>query len=243
DVRANFVAIKIGDVNGNAVASSQVRTAGTFGLNVAEQALKAGNEYSIAFSVDLSQVDGYQFTLGLDLNAVELVNVEAGVAKEENFGIFAKEGVITASWNGDANSSNLFTLVVRAKADANLSEVISLNSRYTAAEAYNKGGEQLNVALNFTGSQPVAAGFDLKQNTPNPFAGETVVGFTLPVAGDATLTVQDVTGRTLRVVKGTYAQGYNQVTLKANELKATGVLYYTLESGEFTATRKMVIIE
>jgi len=243
DVRANFVAIKIGDVNGNAVASSQVRTAGTFGLNVAEQALKAGNEYSIAFSGDLSQVDGYQFTLGLDLNAVELVNVEAGVAKEENFGIFAKEGVITASWNGEANSSNLFTLVVRAKADANLSEVISLNSRYTAAEAYNKGGEQLNVALHFTGSQPVAAGFDLKQNTPNPFAGETVVGFTLPVAGDATLTVQDVTGRTLRVVKGTYAQGYNQVTLKANELKATGVLYYTLESGEFTATRKMVIIE
>ena len=243
DVRANFVAIKIGDVNGNAVASSQVRTAGTFGLNVAEQALKAGNEYSIAFSGDLSQVDGYQFTLGLDLNAVELVNVEAGVAKEDNFGIFAKEGVITASWNGEANSSNLFTLVVRAKADANLSEVISLNSRYTAAEAYNKGGEQLNVALNFTGSQPVAAGFDLKQNTPNPFAGETVVGFTLPVAGDATLTVQDVTGRTLRVVKGTYAQGYNQVTLKANELKATGVLYYTLESGDYTATKKMVILE
>jgi hypothetical protein len=243
DVRANFVAIKIGDVNGNAVASSQVRTAGTFGLNVADQSMKAGNEYTVVFNGDLSQIDGYQFTLGLDLNAVELVNLEAGVAKEENFGIFAKEGVITASWNGDANSSNLFTLVVRAKADANLSEVLSLSSRYTAAEAYNKAGEQLNVALNFTGSQPVAAGFDLKQNTPNPFAGETVIGFNLPVAGDATLTIQDVTGRTLRVVKGTYAQGFNQVTLKANELKATGVLYYTLESGEFTATRKMIIVE
>ncbi|MEY4108267.1 MAG: hypothetical protein RL181_2609, partial [Bacteroidota bacterium] len=52
-----------------------------------------------------------------------------------------------------------------------------------------------------------------------------------------------VTGRTLRVIKGAYAQGYNQVILKSNDLKATGVLYYTLESGEFTATRKMVILE
>jgi hypothetical protein len=89
----------------------------------------------------------------------------------------------------------------------------------------------------------VAAGFELKQNTPNPFAGETVVGFNLPVAGDATLTIQDVTGRTLRVIKGAYAQGYNQVILKSNDLKATGVLYYTLESGEFRATRKMVVLE
>ena len=243
DVRANFVAVKIGDVNGNAVASSQVRTNGTFGLNVSEQALKAGNEYTVVFSGDLSQVEGYQFTLALDGNAVELVNLEAGIAVEENFGIFAKEGVVTASWNGEAGNGNLFSLVVRAKADANLSEVLNLNSRYTAAEAYNKAGEQLNVALNFTGAQPVAAGFDLKQNTPNPFAGETVVGFNLPVAGDATLTVQDVTGRTLRVIKGAYAQGYNQVILKSNDLKATGVLYYTLESGEFRATRKMVILE
>ncbi len=242
DARANFVAVKIGDVNGNAVATSQVRTAGEFGLNVADQALKAGNEYRVEVAGDLKSIEGLQFSMSYDVNAIELVDVEYGVAKEENFGIFAKEGVITASWNGDANSNTFATLVFRATADANLSEVLNLNSRYTAAEAY-RNNDQLSVALNFAGAQAEAAGFELKQNTPNPFAGETVIGFNLPVAGEATLTIQDVTGRTLRVVRGQFAQGYNQVTLKATDLNATGVLTYTLEAAEFTATKKMIIVE
>jgi hypothetical protein len=31
--------------------------------------------------------------------------------------------------------------------------------------------------------------------------------------------------------------------LKGNELNATGVLYYTLDAANFTATKKMVIVE
>ncbi|MBK8043176.1 MAG: T9SS type A sorting domain-containing protein [Haliscomenobacter sp.] len=70
-----------------------------------------------------------------------------------------------------------------------------------------------------------------------------MIGFTLPGAGEATLTIQDVTGRTLRVVRGQFAQGYNQVNVKASDLNATGVLSYTLKAGEYTATKKMIILE
>ncbi|MBK8878924.1 MAG: hypothetical protein IPN74_10350 [Haliscomenobacter sp.] len=70
-----------------------------------------------------------------------------------------------------------------------------------------------------------------------------MIGFTLPVAGEATLTIQDVTGRTLRVVKGQFAQGYNQVTVKASELNTTGVLSYTLKAGDYAATKKMIVLE
>jgi len=243
DARANFIAIKVGDVNGNAVASASARTAGTFNLNIDDQQMKAGNEYRVAIAGDLSSIEGMQFTMNYNNKVVELVNIEYGVAKEEHFGIFAKEGVITASWNGNASNGVIATLVFRASADANLSEVLNLNSRYTAAEAYGRGGEQLGVALNFAGAQSKVAGFELKQNTPNPFAGETVIGFNLPVSGEATLTIQDVTGRTLRVVRGQYAEGYNQVTIKSADLGATGVLYYTLEASNFVATKKMIIVE
>lgn len=221
DARANFIAVKVGDVNGNAVASASARTAGTFNLNVEDQELKAGNEYRVAISGELSSIEGMQFTMNYNNKMVELVNIEYGVAKEEHFGVFTKEGVITASWNGNASNGVIATLVFRASANANLSEVLNLNSRYTAAEAYNRAGEQLGVALNFAGAQSKVAGFELKQNTPNPFAGETVIGFNLPAAGEATLTIQDVTGRTLRVVRGQYAEGYNQVTLKSADLGAT----------------------
>ncbi|MBK7474797.1 MAG: hypothetical protein IPI11_01805 [Haliscomenobacter sp.] len=67
---------------------------------------------------------------------------------------------------------------------------------------------------------------------------ETVIGFTLPVAGEATLTIQDVTGRTLRVVKGQFAQGDNQVTVKSSDLNATGVLTYTFTSGSLWRRRR-----
>ena len=124
-----------------------------------------------------------------------------------------------------------------------LNEGLNLNGRITAAEAYNKPGEQLNVALNVTGVQTVAAGFELFRNTPNPFAGETVIGFYLPQAGQATLTIQDMTGRTVAIFSGDFQKGYNQMALKSTERNATGVLYYTVRSGEYSAKKKMIVMK
>jgi len=243
---ANFVAVKVGDVNGNAIANStqgSVRNlTSNLGINVADMNLVAGNEYKVDFTAaDLNGIEGFQFTLNLDKKGLELVDLVPGIAAEENFGIFAEEGVVTASWNGEAKGGVLFSLVVRAKSNTTLSEVLNLNSRYTAAEAY-KGGEVVNVGLNFNAAK-ASANYELYQNTPNPFAGESIIGFNLPAAGAATLTIQDVTGRTLKVINGQYAKGYNQVSLKSTELSATGVLTYTLKAADFTATRKMIIVE
>ncbi|MCO6493455.1 MAG: T9SS type A sorting domain-containing protein, partial [Phaeodactylibacter sp.] len=83
----------------------------------------------------------------------------------------------------------------------------------------------------------------LYQNTPNPFKGETLIGFNLPSDDKVTLTVSDVTGRVLRLVRMDGVKGYNNIALSSHTLPATGVLYYTVETSEYTATRKMVIIE
>jgi hypothetical protein len=252
NIAAGFIAVKVGDVNASATVSAataaEVRTAGTLDINAAEAALKAGQEYSVEFNAaDLKNVQGYQFALNLDKSKVELVDIVYGVAKAENFGVFTNEGIITTSWNqaglatATAKQGALFTLVLRAKADAQLSNALSLN-RVVSAEAYNSNNDQLNVALKFNGAE-VATGFELKQNTPNPFNGETLINFNLPKATAATLTISDVTGRILKSVRANYAKGMNQVILKASDLNASGVLYYTLEADDFTATKKMIIVE
>jgi hypothetical protein len=245
-VTANFVAIKVGDVNASASVSSatsaEVRTNGHFKLNTIEQSLKSGNEYRVAFSAnDLQNIQGYQFALNLDQSKVELLDIEYGVAKAENFGIFKNEGLITTSWNGKYEPGVLFTLVLRAKADAKLSSALSLN-RLVSAEAYNQHNENLGVALNYQGVS-IADVYELKQNTPNPFSDETVIGFTLPKATKATLSIRDVKGALIYKVEGNYTKGSSQVVLKKSQLGASGVLYYTLETTEFTATKKMVILE
>ena len=124
-----------------------------------------------------------------------------------------------------------------ATQDVVLSQALSLNSSRTAAEAYTRNGEVQNVALNFN-----TAGFALYQNTPNPFDEVTVVSFSLPTAERATLTVTDAAGKVLKVINQNFVEGYNEIELSAKTL-APGVLSYTLATKEFTATKKMVILE
>ena len=57
------------------------------------------------------------------------------------------------------------------------------------------------------------------------------------------LTIRDVKGALIYRVEGNYAKGNNQVMLKKNDLGASGVLYYTLETSDFTATKKMVVLQ
>jgi hypothetical protein len=246
NVTANFVAVKIGDVNAsasvNSAAGAEIRTASNFKLKTQEQHLKSGNEYKVSFtSEDLKNIQGYQFALNLDQSKVELLDIEYGVAKAENFGVFKNEGLITTSWNSKYGPGALFTLVLKAKADAKLSSTLSLN-RAVSPEAYDQNNENLGIALSYEGISTAYA-YELKQNTPNPFSDETVIGFSLPKATKATLSIRDVKGALIYKVEGNYAKGSNQVSLKKSQLGASGVLYYTLETTEFTATKKMVILE
>jgi hypothetical protein len=248
---ADFVAVKIGDVNGSVTANNFAdvdnrNMEGVFAFNVADAALKAGNEYTVTFTAaDIAKIQGYQFTLTFDNEALELVDLISGVVTEDNFGMrFVSEGMITTSWNGEAKADEvLFSLVFSARVDAQLSELIGVSSRYTVAEAYNQNDGTMDVAINFGQTSVATAGFEVYQNTPNPFKGETQIGFNLPQSAQVTVTINDVTGKVLKLVRGDFAKGYNNVTVNSNDLPATGVLYYTVSTDEFTATKKMIIVE
>ena len=242
----DFVAVKVGDINGSAVpnslVSSEVRTAaGTLVVTTADRYVEAGETVQVAFtSADIAAVTGYQFTM--NYAGLEFTELVEGVAKANNFNTNLR-GAIATSWNGNATANEeLFTVNFTATTSGALSELLSISSDITTAEAYSDAGEVLDIALEFTGDAAQSV-FELTQNTPNPFNGETVIGFTLPQAGAATLKVMNVQGKVIKQITGDYTKGYNQISLNAKELGATGVLHYQLESAEHTATRKMIIIE
>jgi hypothetical protein len=244
----DFVGVKIGDVNGSAVPNlswvEERNVGGLFAFDLEERTLKAGERVVIPFrGKDMERITGYQLTLGYDRTALTLEDIEYGKAVEGNFGMrYAGEGLITMSWNetaGRATSDEvLFSLVFRAGAAGMLSDLLRVSSEVTRAEAYDRNNKLLDVALHF-GSRELKEDYALYQNQPNPFEDATVIGFYLPQAGEATLTITDVRGRVLKVLKGDYGRGYHQLTLSGEDLP-TGVLQYTLTSGEWTQTRKMV---
>jgi hypothetical protein len=249
-LNTDFIAVKTGDVNNTASANNGVggvddRSNGAFVVTADDRQLTAGETFTVDFSAADLNVLGYQFTLEFDQEALELVDLVEGVALNENFGLTKlNEGVITTSWNGAAaKDAVLFSLEFKAAKSADLSELLKVSSRYTAAEAYNQNGGLMDVNLQFSNGVVATAGFDLYQNVPNPFQGETVIGFNLPTAGTATLTVYDLSGKVLKAVRGDFAKGYNAISISSADLPASGVLYYTLATDEDTATRKMIIVE
>lgn len=91
----------------------------------------------------------------------------------------------------------------------------------------------------------------LHANFPNPFNPETWIPYQLAVPAEVTLTIYNMNGGTVRRLEiGHQAAGLYRSQSRAahwdgrnqrGELVASGLYFYTLKAGEFTATRKMLI--
>lgn len=89
----------------------------------------------------------------------------------------------------------------------------------------------------------VPKNFVLNQNYPNPFNPSTKITFDLPTNEFVTLKVYDVTGREIAVlVNEKLTAGIKEYEFNAINLPS-GVYFYTIQAGDFKATRKMVLIK
>ena len=253
DMSENFIGVKIGDVNidaqANSLTKTEVRSNGKLVLTTANATVAKNNLISVAITSDnFSEVYGFQFTMQhAGLRLVDVVNGALDVT-ESNIGV--RNEVLTMSWNnsdGVSTSDVLFTLNFEATNEVTLSEVLNISSRITSAEAYLGASLDHNdVGLVFNNGETAIAGndFALHQNEPNPFSVTTSISFELPSSDRATITVFDVAGKLVTTHSGQFTKGLNTVNFSRTELgTVSGILYYQLSSGEFTATKKMIIIE
>ena len=253
----NFVSIKVGDLNNsatpNALVSTEDRTVNDYLAFVAADAkMVVGQTYDIAITAEnFDAVLGYQFTLNFNTD-LEFVGFEAGALEVVggNFGLNRlDQGILTTSWNDGkpvtvASNEVLFTLSFVAKAEGMLSNMIHVGSQITSAEAYSRTSEDLGITMNFRSDNgQVVEAFELMQNVPNPFDQETVIGFNLPKDAEVTFTINDVNGKSVFTKVGDYVKGYNQITVERSDLNASGVVLYTIETSEFTSTKKMILID
>ncbi|HEX2981906.1 MAG TPA: T9SS type A sorting domain-containing protein [Ignavibacteriales bacterium] len=87
------------------------------------------------------------------------------------------------------------------------------------------------------------AKFSLAQNYPNPFNPETKISFNLPASGKASLKVYDMLGREVaELLNGEMEKGPHSVSFNGRNL-SSGVYIYRLQSGNFTESKKMMLIK
>ncbi len=244
----NFVAVKIGDVNNTAIANatsavSQNRSGESLDLSALTSidndqkviAIKADNyDDIIGWQTTLNIEEGYEFA-AINPGALELThsNINPSI-----------EGMLAISYNsiqGEtiADDAVLFSIVLRAKTNNNLLNSLTIGSDIIETEAYTSDLEVLDITLR-DDRDNLEGTFRLLQNTPNPFSENTSISFNLPERAFVTISVFDVTGRNIKEWTKEFDKGFNTVELSSGELNASGVLYYRIDAGSYTATKKMI---
>ncbi|MTB54000.1 T9SS type A sorting domain-containing protein, partial [Lewinella sp. W8] len=224
----DFIAMQLGDV---------VRAGGraALDLNVQDAELAAGQTHTVELTS--GELAGFQGTLELAAG-LELVNVAYEGEGALNLNR-ASEGLIAMAFNGAA----VINVEVRATEAVRLSDAVALTDAITLREGVAANGTAGSLNLNFAGQAEAELVNALEQNMPNPVAETTRIAYTLATAGQVTLNIQDIQGRTVLVRELEGAAGRNVIELNVSELGgATGVLSYTVTAGDFTATKKMVVV-
>lgn len=248
----NFTAIKIGDVTGDADPvnfGGNVVNRNNGALSLYIDGIESNDQDQLEIPVyaeNFSSIYGFQFTIEVNPDVASVADVQVALddMDDSNFAIL-DEHTISVSWNtSDVVSVDedqaVFTLVLNGNNSENIQNAISITSNVTRAEAYNEDLEIMNVTLR---DAVMMHSLVLHQNRPNPFAGQTTVAFELPEATDVTLSVYDVNGRLIHSDKNFFEKGYNELTMNSEQLDATGLMYYTIETAFGTLSKKMLSIK
>ncbi|PHI21639.1 hypothetical protein CEQ90_02170 [Lewinellaceae bacterium SD302] len=260
---ANFMAIEMGDVSGvssndlNGGAEQDGRSVSLLQIPQVEMSPDEIIEVQIPQPRHLL---GFQTTLELDED-LELVGIDFGTASEGDFNLtYAENGLIGVAHvnqplDDESAELPLLTLHLKAHRKASLDELLRLSDRLVVTEAYvDETGfpTVTDLALDFKVAVEETAGGEtvevpqlrVEQNHPNPFNDRTRIDFYLPGEVEVLLTIHDQQGRVL-LKKGFLGQaGLNTQEINRDELGlATGLLYYTVATGQQTITRKMLLVQ
>ena len=78
---------------------------------------------------------------------------------------------------------------------------------------------------------------------PNPFESETKISFRLEQKTKMNFTVQDLSGKVIKIIEKEFLGGYNEIVLRKEDFEEAGIYFFTLKSKTHKATGKIVLIQ
>ncbi len=100
-----------------------------------------------------------------------------------------------------------------------------------------------SIATGISGNILTPDNFSLSQNYPNPFNPATTINYSLPSSGFVSLRVFDMLGKEVRsLISERQNAGSYSVNFDGSNL-SSGMYYYKIESGNFSDTKKMILIK
>jgi hypothetical protein len=220
------------------------------GAWVCQNTTLAGNILTVTGLTDFSD-----FALaGMEALPVELAsfvstingrNVElnwATASETNNSGFDIERSSANGSWTKIANVSGNGTSAISHSYSYTDRNLASGNYSYRLKQIdFNGNFEYFN--LNNEVIVGVPSNFSLSQNYPNPFNPSTKINFDLPVDGNVSLKIFDMSGKeVMTLVNEVRTAGYYSVNFNGASL-SSGIYFYTIQSGSFVSTKKMTLIK
>ena len=112
-----------------------------------------------------------------------------------------------------------------------------------AREAYSAGFTESSIGVGVKENHILQNKIQLNQNYPNPFNPITTLSFNLPVAQEVSLKVYDLLGREIQTLQSGYLNaGTHHFIFNGSKL-TSGVYFSKLVSGNYSETKKMVLMK
>jgi hypothetical protein len=113
--------------------------------------------------------------------------------------------------------------------------------RWIEAERPLQFSKQIVTAVDDLKELPTE--FSLSQNYPNPFNPFTKIKYELPKSSLVKMVIYDNLGRTIKVLVNEFQNaGFYELSLNAMNLPS-GVYYYRIQTDEYSATKKLVLLK
>lgn len=243
----DFTALKMGDVNGTAMAR-QSTPEEEMVLAYGSKSFENGQEISNSFVVQAPEggLTGLQFCLPLPKHYLDNPVLESQWLNEQDYRLLerATDYLLMISWVPQEvmyGEIELFQLKALSKAKGDWNQILALNAGCLAPELYD--GYTNRMELKLVEQASADRGYTLFQNVPNPFTNDTKISFKIPEDDRVKLEVFDVSGRRIWSFEDYYRGGQHVVEIEAQIINHPGIYIYQLTSGEFQNSKRMIMIE
>jgi hypothetical protein len=262
-LNTNFIGVKMGDVTDDVNATqimggetAETRSNSKMILSVQDRVLTKGEvvEFEI-FATEFEALQAYQFVWEFNSDALNYVGYTDGQLTNLSPGNFGttmlSNGQLPHMWHSAIpvtmdQEGALYRLAFEVKESGiMLSEVLSLTSGHLGLIAYDQFGKDMTIELRFLPVRdedaPIEEGdFFHYGATPNPFSYQSMVKYRLAEESSVSLTIMDLQGRPMDVIRMDGKPGMNQFVLEHTLFPTPGMYIYVLHAGENRALGKLI---
>jgi hypothetical protein len=256
EANANFIGIKVGDVN-NSSDPSQLTSDNELALLLDDYEINVGKIIEVPVRANgFTALAGFQLDLAFDNEILEFISITTNGLKDiGQFNIGTSQlskGSLPIVWHDNNATLNgisfepdevLFTLQFIGKKFGHASDAIStLNNQNMVAHPL---GELSPISLGFNfltvSEAPEERDLFSINVSPNPFAEKCIFSIYSPVTTGMKLELYSTTGKKIGSHSSILSSGQNQVLINKEMFGKSGIYYYVLKTENEIVSGKIVL--